>query len=444
MVVDHRNAGAVFRRLSLPIAYALLGDQLLGVVDTIAIGSIGTVALAGVTGAFAIFIAVLFALTGFSSGVSIIGAQRIGAHDIDGFASTVRAGFVAPLTGAIACTIASLFFAEPALRLMLGNLPSLHGSAQYLILRCVSLLPMMLSVIIATGLGAAGNRRVAVQLLVIINAIHVPLIFVLALGWLTHHPLGVAGAGISSLLAEITGAGFMIAYALKHPQYRIFSRLSIDLRLAWQTARLSFPEVVFLFAVLLPDAFIVSMLAPLGAITIAGFRALNIVSDFTFIAPIPLQEATQTVIGQRLGARDIGGAQEFFSDALRFSVRFTIVVAAAVAALAWPLAFVFTLNATVASIAAVPLALHMLSLPLKGYAMVAMAPLRAAGDTRFSMFAGLVSSIVALPLVWVGVKVFHIGLYAVPLAWVSAWSARSVLTYLRLQNGDWTRRSLCA
>ncbi|MDQ6929232.1 MAG: MATE family efflux transporter [Candidatus Eremiobacteraeota bacterium] len=444
MIVDHRNVGAVFRRLSLPIAYALLGDQLLGIVDTIAIGSIGTVALAGVTGAFAIFIAVLFALTGFSSGVSIIGAQRIGAHDIDGFARTVRAGFVAPLAGAFFCIVASLFFAEPALRLMLGTLPSLHGSAQYLVWRCVSLVPMMVSIIIASGLGAAGNRRVAVQLLVVINAVHVPLVFVLALGWLTYHPLGVAGAGISSLLAEIIGAAYMIGYVLKHPQYRIFSSLSIDLRLAWQTARLSFPEVVFLFAVLLPDAFIVSMLAPLGALTIAGFRALNIVSDFTFVAPIPLQEATQTVIGQRLGARDVAGAQAFFRGALQFSVRFTALVALIVAVLAWPLAFAFTLNATVASIAAVPLALHMLSLPLKGYSMVAMAPLRAAGDTRFSMFAGLISSMVALPLVWIGVKMLHIGLYAVPLAWVSAWCARSALTALRLQNGDWTRRTLQA
>ena len=36
MIVDHRNIGAAFRRLSIPIAVQMLGDQLLGVVDTIA------------------------------------------------------------------------------------------------------------------------------------------------------------------------------------------------------------------------------------------------------------------------------------------------------------------------------------------------------------------------------------------------------------------------
>lgn len=442
MLVDHTNVGAAFRRLSLPIAYAMLGDQLLGIVDTIVIGSIGTVALAGVTGAFAVFIAFLFALIGFGSGVSIIAAQRIGAGDLEGFGRTVRAGFLAPAIGSTVCIAASLFFAEPLLHVMLGTLPSVHASSHYLVWRCISLLPMMISVILISGLGAAGNRRVAIGLLLVINTVHIPLVFVLALGWLTHHPLGVAGAGISSLLAEIIGAGYMIAYVLRHPQYRIFSTLQIDFRLAWQTARLSFPEVVFLLAVLAPDAFIVTMLAPLGAMTLAGFRALNIVSDFTFVAPIPLQEATQTVIGQRLGASDPPGAVAFFRNAIRFSVRLTALVALAVAVLAWPLAFVFTLNARVASLAAIPLALHMLTLPLKGYSMVAMAPLRAAGDTRFSMFAGLLSSIVALPMVWIGVRVLHIGLYAVPLAWVSAWAARAAITHMRLRSDDWTRRTL--
>lgn len=442
MLVDHSNVGAAFRRLSLPIAYAMLGDQLLGIVDTVVIGSIGTVALAGVTGAFAVFIALLFALIGFGSGVSIVAAQRVGARDLDGFGRTVRAGFVAPAIGSLLCIAASLSFAEPLLHVMLRTLPSVHASSQYLIWRCVSLLPMMVSIILVSGLGAAGNRRVAIGLLLVINTVHIPLIFVLALGWLTHHPLGVAGAGISSLLAEIIGGAYMVAYVLRHPQYRIFSSLTIDLRLSWQTARLSFPEVVFLAAVLLPDAFIVTMLAPLGAMTVAGFRALNIVSDFTFVAPIPLQEATQTVIGQRLGANDPQGALVFFRNAIRFSVRFTAIVALAVAILAWPLAFIFTLNATVASLAAIPLALHMLTLPLKGYSMVAMAPLRAAGDTRFSMFAGLLSSVVALPMVWIGIRILHIGLYAVPLAWVSAWAARAVLTRIRLRTDDWTRRTL--
>jgi len=55
MIVDHTKIGAALRRLSLPLAVQMLGDQLLGTVDTIAIGYISVGALAGVTAATTVF-----------------------------------------------------------------------------------------------------------------------------------------------------------------------------------------------------------------------------------------------------------------------------------------------------------------------------------------------------------------------------------------------------
>ena len=92
----------------------MLGDQLLGIVDTIAIGSIGTVALAGATAANTLFLAIVFAVSGFLSGTSIVAAQRIGAHDVDGFARTVRAGVVVPLLIGLLCFASSLVRLAPA------------------------------------------------------------------------------------------------------------------------------------------------------------------------------------------------------------------------------------------------------------------------------------------------------------------------------------------
>ncbi len=438
MIVDHRNIKGAFGRLSIPIALSMAGDQLLSVVDTITIGALGVVALAGATGAFALFITLVLALFGFASGISIVAAQHVGAGDIDGAGKAARAGAIAPLGLALVFIALSFVLAKPLLTMMVGPIASLNASAQYLVFRCISLVAIAISLSIISALGAAGNRRPQVVALILINAIHVPLVFILTLGWLTHHPFGIAGAGISSLLSEVAGAVYLVTYAIRNPKYRIFSSLSIDWALAVQTARLSLPEVAFLIAVLAPDNFIIAMLAPLGTPTIAAFRALNVVSDFTFMAPIPIQEATQTVIGQRLGAGDSAGAREFLAGAMRFAILITCATGAIVAALAWPLAFIFTLNAAVASLATGPLALHMITLPLKGYAMTALAPLRAAGDTRFSMFAGIVTGVFVLPIAWLGIHVFRIGLYAVPIAWIIAWLARSLLTFTRLRRDDWT------
>ena len=441
MIVDHTRVGAAFRRLSVPVAVQMLGDQLLGVVDTIAIGSLGTVALAGATAATTIFMAIAFAALGFMSGTSIVAAQRIGARDIEGFTRTVRAGFVGPVAVCVVSFLVSLVAASAAVRALVGPLPSAHASALYLILRCASILPVVVSGTLITGLAAAGNRRFGVWVLLVVNVVHLPLLAMLALGWVTHHPFGIAGAGVSSLLSETIAAIYAIVYVARRPQYRIFSELTLSWRLAWRCVRLGSPEAVFLLGVMAPDIFIVAMLAPLGAIAVAAFRALNVVSDLTFVVPSPLQSAAQIVIGQRLGARDAMGAQWFFQRATRVSLLLTTLTGIVTALLAWPLAYLFTLDAAVATIAALPLAVHMITLPLKGWAMLSLAPIRASGDTRFSMVLGIVCSALVIPLAYIGIERLHLGLYSVALGWIVAWGVRAAVTQWKLHDGAWMRRA---
>ncbi len=444
MIVDHRNVGAAFRRLSLPIAAQLLGDQLLGVVDTIVIGSLGTVALAGATAANTVFVAVLFSIFGLMTGTSIIAAQRIGAHDVEGFARTVRAGALVPLIAGVVCFGLSLFGSAPIVHALIGELPSAPASSAYLILRAASILPIVISGTLTVGLGAAGNRMLGVFVLIAINLVHIPLVLMLALGWWTHHPMGIAGAGLSSLIAEVVGAAYALAYVAGRPIYRIFSSWSASWRLARECARIGLPESVFLLGLMLPDIFIVAMLAPLGPAIVAAFRALNVVSDLTFVVPGPLQSAAETVIGQRLGARDVAGARWFLRRAQRVAVVITLAAGVLAASLAWPLAFIFTLNAAAASMAAVPLALHMITLPIKGWAMVSLSPIRASGDTRFSMTVGIACSALVIPFAWLGIERLHIGLYSVPLGWIAAWTVRALLTQWKLREGQWTRATTLA
>jgi MATE family multidrug resistance protein len=309
-----------------------------------------------------------------------------------------------------------------------------------LMLRCASLIPMNVSATLIVGLGAAGNRKLGIYLLAIINLIHIPLLLALALGWWTGHPFGIIGAGISTLTSETLAAVAAVIYTARKPVYRIFSSWALDWALAWRCAWLGLPESVFGFAIVAPDMAIVAMLAPLGATAIAGFRALNVVSDLTFVVPGPLQSATQTVIGQRLGARDAQGAHVFLRKALRTTLLVTTLTGVLVAIFSWPLSYLFTLNAAVASAAALPLAVHMITMPIKGWAMVAISPIRAAGDTRFSMTVGLVCAALVLPLTWYGIERLHIGLYSVPFAWITAWSARAALTALKLRRASWSQR----
>ncbi|MCA1665616.1 MAG: hypothetical protein LC659_15335 [Myxococcales bacterium] len=303
---------------------------------------------------------------------------------------------------------------------------------------------MAFSSIAYAAFGAAGDTRFGLKLLLVINAVHIPLLLVLALGVGTHRPYGIVGAGISSLASEIIGTGYAVLATVRRPQYQIFARCECDVSLALRSALLGLPEAIYLFLVIAPDIAIVALLAPLGAETIAAFRVLSLVSDVTWSIPSSLGSAAQTILGQRFGAGDVAGARDFDARARKYGIGLSTLGGLAVAALAWPLSFVFTLDAALASIAALPLALHMTTLPLKGYAMLGIARVRAAGDTRFSMVAGIIASAIVVPGAWLAVHRLHIGLFAVPAAWIVAWIFWDAATAVRLARFDWARARLPA
>ena len=443
--VEHRDVGAALRRLATPNALAMVSDQLLGVVDTIAIGALGAAALAGITGASSVFMVLGIGIIAFGSGIRIVGAQAIGAGESERFGAIVRAATVAPLAIAVLALLVSLVIAKPLMHAILPAGAPADAAGSYLMLRSACLIPMVLSGMLAVAFAAAGDSRPTLNLLLAINAVHVPLVFVLALGFGTGHSFGLTGAGVSSLIAEWVGVAYMVWKTKRRPELGVFASRRIDGALARLTASISWPEFVFLVLQMAPDPLIVALLAPSGTQPVAAFRALMIVSDITWALPGALGDASEVVLGQRIGARDYAGAKVFQREATRLGVLVCFAAGAVAAALAWPLAVICTLNPALATLAAAPLAAHVfVTLPLKGYAMTVLAPIRGAGDTRFVMWMGIVMTAVALAAMTLGIRVLHLGLWAVPVGWTAAWLVRDALTTLRLRSGDWERRRLAS
>jgi putative MATE family efflux protein len=441
--LEHRDTGAVLRRLATPNALAMVGDQLLGIVDTIAIGSLGTSALAEITAAVGIFMVLGIGLFAFGTGVRIVGAQAIGAGKSERFGAIVRAAAVVPLAIATLAALASLVAGRPLLQAILPAGAALDPAAHYLALRSFCLIPMVCSGLLIVAFATAGDSRLAVRVLLVINAVHIPLVFILALGVGTRHAFGLTGAGISSLIAEVVGLAYAVRETQRRPELRVFASWRIEPKLVATTASLSWPEFVFLTLQIVPEPATIALLAASGTEAVAAFRALSLVSDVTWSLPGAIGDASEVVLGQRIGARDYPGARTFTREATRLGVLVCGGVGLIVAVGAWPLAALCTLSPALASLAAGPLAAHVgITLPLKGYAMTLIAPIRAAGDTRFVMVMGIATSAVAMGGIALGIRTLHFGLWAVPFGWTAAWVVRCAITARRLRGGDWERRRL--
>ena len=250
MIVDHTQLGAAFRRLSIPVAVQMLGDQLLGVVDTIAIGSLGTVALGRRDRRDDAF--PRDRVRGLRPYERHVDRRR--AADRRGATSTASPARCAPARSCRSLAVGSLrgrvcLVSRPRdSRAWSAILPSAHASAIYLILRCASIVPIVISGTLIVGLGAAGNRQLGILVLIVVNLVHIPLLMMLGLGWWTHHPFGIVGAGISSLLSETIAAVYARSSTSRGVRvYRIFSQLHDHRGRARASARaLGLPEAIFL------------------------------------------------------------------------------------------------------------------------------------------------------------------------------------------------------
>lgn len=443
--IEHRNAGAAIRRQAVPAAFAFLSEQFLGIVDTIAIGALGTAALAGITAASSAFLVFGIGIYAFGSGLRILGAQAIGGGRSDRFGTIVRSSALVPFALAIGLALVMTIAALPVMHAMLPAGAPLDAAARYLVLRFWCLLPIVFSNQLIVAATTAGDTKLGLRVLLAINAVHVPLLLVLALGFGTHHPFGLAGAGTSSLVAECIGLAYAISETARKPALRIFSSWHVDPELVRATASLSWPDFVFLALQILPDPVTVALLAPRGVAFVAAYRALVVVNDLTWGLPGPLGDAVEVIVGQRIGARDYAGANAFRREAMRINMTVCTGAAVVVAILAWPLAALCTLNPALATIAALPLAAHVLfTLPLKGYAMTTIAPIRASGDTRWVMAMGIVTTAIAIAGIALAALAFHAGLWAFPFGWTLAWIFRVIATTLKVRTGDWERRRLAA
>jgi len=429
------------RRLVVPSIISLIADQLLGIADTIVVGTQGRAPLAALSGATAIFALLVSLVYGLRAGLPVLGAQYIGARDYGGFGRVVRASSVAPITLAVAFAVAVFFAGQWSLLHLVGPLTVLHQGALYLTLRAVTLVPIAVEMVVLSAFNAAGDAKPTVRTLLVINGVHVPLLAVLALGVGTHHPFGIVGAGVSSLVAECAGFAYCLSLIARRRDLRILERFDVDWALVRQSTVLALPEEAFFLAMLAPDLVMVGMVAPLGVAAVAALRAINVVAELSFALPGPFGFAAQTVIGQRLGARDIEGARWFHARAMRLGTVACALCGGALAALSWPVAFLLTWQPALAALAAGPMALYMLTMPLKGHAIIGIAPIRAAGDTRFSMIAGTATSLVVLPLAWLFIHGMRLGLYGVPLAWICGWTIRAAVTWVKLARDSWWERA---
>ena len=195
-------------RLAYPVILGMLGHTLIGIVDKLMVGRLGSAELAAVSlGNSFVFIAMSVGI-GFSTAITPIVAEADAAKD----SGRVRSAFHHGLflcSGLGILMFAVVYFSKPIMNMMGQPAEVIALASPYLDWVAFSLIPMIVYQGYKQFADGLSMTRYSMYAIVMSNIIHVPINYVLIYGVWIFPEMGIVGAAIGTVISRFAMVIFM-------------------------------------------------------------------------------------------------------------------------------------------------------------------------------------------------------------------------------------------
>jgi putative MATE family efflux protein len=291
--------------MAAPMMIGMLVQTLYFMVDLYFVSGVGKEAIAGVSAA-GNAVMIVIALTQILS-VGSVGliARAAGAKD----QAQANLVFNQSLFLALACmagTLVAGLLAVPAYMRTLGaNAAIVEAGTTYLMWYLPGLALQFAIAVPGAALRGTGIAKPTMVVQLATVGMNIVLAPILVAGWGTHHPLGVAGAGLASSLSVATGVALMAAYFFRLEHFVGFA--APLLRPHWATLRrvlaIGLPAGGELFLMFVLNSVTYTIIRAYGPDAQAGFGIGARVMQAMFMPTMAISMAVPAVAGQNFGAR---------------------------------------------------------------------------------------------------------------------------------------------
>ena len=425
-------------RMAWPVAAGMALQASYNLVNAFWLGRLSTAALAAQSLSVPFFFIVLALVSAFAmAGISVL-AQYTGAglhYEADRAAAQM---FLLLCVFSVVLTVPLVAFAPGFLRMVLAPEETLADGTLYMRIAMLALPFMAFSSGYGSALRALGNTTTIVKIGIATNIINAVLDPILIFGLLGMPKMGVAGAAVGTLVANIVNAAVC---------YRLLTRGHMGLRIRWRDlrpdravlmsiARIAWPMAIngssdswgfFFFRILINTL----GAAVLSAYTVS-FRVLNM---FT-MPSVAMAFAAPPIVGQAVGA----GKPELARQAVWRSTALTAAMLLA------PMVLLMVFGQEVAGLFTKDPAVikeagkFFLVVPISSYAFQVITVLSAAflgsGHTRAPMVISLVRQL-RLPAGFLMCKSLHMGSMGIYWGMVAGNVLGAVLTLWIFLQGHW-------
>ena len=419
---------------------------LVGVIDTIMVGTLGSAAIAAVGLCTQPKFIALALFLSMNVAVSAIVARRKGENDRESANRVVR--MVLLITVLLTAVISAAFvaFASPIVA-MVGSQPDTHEYAvDYLRIIMGGQIFSTVSLVLNAAQRGAGNTRIAMVTNLISNIVNVLFNYLLIGGNFGFPALGVRGAALATVIGTICACVLSICSVLHRNGFVYLGAVK-----GWLADKLSVRSLLsvgssaFVEQVCLRIGFLLFSMtvAHLGTTELAAHQIGMNMMHMSFTFGDGLSVASVTLIGQSLGRKRPDMAKIYGSVAQKIGLICAFVVAVFYFFFGKSLFLLFSNEQVILDYGATIMRVLSVMLFFQILQVVQFGCLRGAGDTRFTAMVSLISVTCIRPgISWLLCYPLGLGLVGAWLGTFCDQCVRFLMSFVRFRKGQWTKLKL--
>lgn len=302
MKVSVTNKGII--RLAAPISLAILIPQISFLTNTAFLGRFGERELAvnGITGIFYLILSMVG--YGLSSGIQVQLSRRAGEGDNRGLAQTFVNGTMLSLLGALVLMMLTLWMAPVIFGLSLHNNEHIFLSVNFLYIRVWGLPFLLLTQLFNSFYISTGQSKYLIYGSLASTITNIVLDYILIFGKAGMPAMGLTGAAIASIIAELVYCAVMAGifyFKKQYRQYPVRAYLHFDTELSVRSLKVSAPLIVqFLFSIGGWQIFFI-FVEHLGQRELAASQILRSVFGIVSIGTWALASTCNTMVSNVIG-----------------------------------------------------------------------------------------------------------------------------------------------
>ena len=294
-------------KLAYPIVVGQLGQIAVYVADNIMVGHLGAAELAGVSLAIAIFGMFFTVGFGMSFGLPPLVSEADGAGNLSRVKAFFNHSLIVNLSYAIIAT-ASIFLITFILPYLKQDPGVIIHAKSYLYYMALSMVPFMLFQTLRTLCEGLSETKIPMIVILICNTLNIGLNYLLIYGKLGLPAMGVAGAGLATLIARVLMILLLLVILVRHAKYSTYIQLlsprEWELPLFKKLLQLGIPTSAQMFFEVSAFSAASILMGMISKEAQAAHQLSINLASVTFMVCTGLAMTAMIRVGNQLGARD--------------------------------------------------------------------------------------------------------------------------------------------